>query len=344
MQVNIHDVAEKAGVSISTVSRVVNNNYPVKKETREKIEKVIEELEYRPNEVARSLILKKTSNIGVIVPGITNPFFHTIGEEIINVLKKKGFIISLFSTEGKESLEKDIVNNVLSRNMDGVIVIDPSIQNLNNGFFEKTSRRIPLIVINGYTKDYDFNFVSYNEDIGTREAFNHLLDLGHKEILFIRGDSSLSYDIKENIYLEILDKKGLDYKNIVNVGMGNTIEVIQNTKDILVEKLEEDKNITSIFACNDLMALGSLDACNKLGLKVPEDISIIGFDNTLLSTVVTPKLTTVDLKIETIGRIAAEKLLKVIENENKLDYNIKIIFDTDLIVRKSCSEVRKVRR
>ena len=192
MKTNIHDVAEKAGVSISTVSRVINNNYPVKKETREKIEKVIEELNYKPNEVARSLILNKTYNIGIIVPGITNPFFPTIGEEIISVLRKEGFIISLFSTEGNARNEKEIIENIMSRNMDGIIIIDPSIDNLENRYFEKISNDIPLVIVNGHYKNYDLNFVSYDEEIGTRDAFKHLLNLNHKKIVFIRGDKSLS--------------------------------------------------------------------------------------------------------------------------------------------------------
>jgi len=336
MKVNIHDVADKAGVSISTVSRVINNNYPVKKETREKIEKVIEELNYKPNQVARSLILNKTSNIGVIVPGITNPFFPTIGEEIISVLEKENFIISLFSTEGSARNEKDIIENIMSRNIDGVIIIDPSIENIRNGYFEEIVKKIPLIVVNGYEKDYDFNFVSYDEEMATREAFEYLYGLGHRDILFIRGDQSLSYDIKEKIYIDFLRKKGLTFSEIINVGKGNSTEVIDATEKILTERLE-DNNITSIFACNDLMALGALKSCENLGLDVARDISIIGFDNTLLSRYVTPRLTTIDLSTKEIGKLAAEKLLEIINRENKGKGYVKEVCKTKLIVRESCA-------
>lgn len=336
MKTNIHDVAEKAGVSISTVSRVINNNYPVKKETREKIEKVIEELNYKPNEVARSLILNKTSNIGIIVPGITNPFFPTIGEEIISVLKEEGFIISLFSTQGDSEKEKDIIENIMSRNIDGVIAIDPSTNNIKNGYFEKISKKIPLIIVNGYEKDYNFNFVSYNEEIATREAFNYLYELGHRKILFVRGGNSLSYDIKEKIYMDFLESKNIDFCDVIDVGMGNSIKVINSTKDILSKRLEE-KDVTAIFACNDLMALGAMEAANNMKLDIPKDLSIIGFDNTLLSNHVTPKLTTVELGTERIGRIAAEKLLEIIENENISESYIKEICETKLIIRDSCT-------
>lgn len=336
MKVNIHDVAEKAGVSISTVSRVINNNYPVKKETREKIEQAIDELNYTPNEVARSLILNRTSNIGVIVPGITNPFFPTIGEEIISVLKKEGFIISLFSTQGKSENEKEIIENIMSRNIDGVIAIDPSTKNIKNGYFESIGKKIPLIVVNGYEKDYNFNFVSYDEEIATEEAFTYLDSLNHKKILFVRGDKSLSYDIKEKIYLDFLRKKNIDFSEIINVGKGNSPEVINSSEEILTERLRK-KDITAIFACNDLMALGALKSAKNNDLVVPRDLSIIGFDNTLLSKHVSPRLTTVELGTEMIGRIAAEKLLEIIDNKNKTDKYVKEICETRLIIRESCA-------
>ena len=134
MITTIHDVAREAGVSIATVSRVISNNYPVKEETR-KNRKTIEELGYVPNEIARSLILKSTSTIGVIVPGITNLFFPTMVEEINRILIDMGFTTSLYSTEGNPNMEKTVIENIIARNMDGIIAIDPSIENLENNYF-----------------------------------------------------------------------------------------------------------------------------------------------------------------------------------------------------------------
>lgn len=337
MKANIYDVAEKAGVSISTVSRVINNNYPVKKETREKIERVIRELNYKPNEVARSLILNKTSNIGIIVPGITNPFFPTIGEEIISVLQEEGFIISLFSTQGDWEKEKNIIENIISRNIDGVIIIDPSIENIKSGYFEKISEILPLVIINGYEEDYNFNFISYDEEIATKEAFNYLYELGHRKILFLRGEKSLSYDIKEKVYMNFIESKKLDFFEVVNVGLGNNTKVINNTKDILSKRLEK-KDITAIFTCNDLMALGAIESAKSMNLEIPKDLSIIGFDNTLLSNHLTPKLTTIDLGTERIGKVAARKLLNIIKNDNENSNYVREVYKTRLIIRDSCAE------
>ena len=340
MEITIHDVAKEAGVSIATVSRAINNNYPVKDETREKIERAIDKLGYVPNEIARSLILKSTSSIGIVVPGITNLFFSTIVEEINSILISRGFTMSLYSTEGNPDIEKRVIESITSRNMAGIIAIDPSIENLDNNYFQDLCKEIPTIIINGNTDKYGDNFVSYDEQAGAKEAFDYLLALGHKKISFVRGDRSLSYDLKESVYRQFIKDNKLDYENIVYVGMGNSLEVIEKTEDIC-EKLLKTKNMgTAVFACNDLMAVGVLNACNKLKIKVPRDISIVGFDNTLLANITHPKLTTVDLKMKKVGKAAAKELVRMIKGKNvKID---KVIYDTELILGESCAEIEQV--
>lgn len=333
MMPTINDVAKEAGVSISTVSRVLNNNYPVKEETRIKIEKAIEKLNYKPNMLARSLITKKTSTIGVIVQGITNLFFPTIVESIEDYSKDQGYSIVLCNTRGEALKEKEIIENLMSKGVDGIIIIDPTIDNLKNKYLEDVSMKLPIIIINGSPEGIKGNFICYDEKVGTLEAFQYLLKLGHKEIAFIRGSKSYSYDIKEKIYIDIIEKNNLSYKEILDVGKGNSIEVVENTQKKVEELLLKKNKPTAIFACNDLMALGSVNACNKLNLNVPYDISIIGFDNTLISNITHPKLTTVDLNMEEIGNIAALKLLEIIEDKNK---SIKYTMETKLIVRESC--------
>lgn len=337
MVITIHDVAKEAGVSIATVSRAINNNYPVKEETRKNIEAAIEKLGYAPNEIARSLILKSTSSIGIVVPGITNLFFSTIVEEINRVLISKGFTMSLYSTQGDSHVEKTVIESIISRNMAGVIAIDPSIENLENHYFQDLCKTLPTIIINGSTDEYGNNFVSYDEEVGANEAFKHLLDLGHEKISFIRGDKSLSYDIKEKVYKKFIKDHNLDYENIISVGMGNSLEVIEKTSETIKKLLNSKDMGTAIFACNDLMAVGVLNACNRLKIRVPKDISIVGFDNTLLSNITHPRITTVDLRMKKIGKSAARELLKMIKG--KYIETEKIVYDTQLIVRESCEEI-----
>lgn len=340
MAITIHDIARISGVSATTVSRVLNNNYPVKKETREKVERIINEMGYKPNEIARSLILRTTSNIGVVVPGITNLFFPTIVEEINKALVSEGFIISLFTTDGNPENEENVINNIISRNMDGIILLDPSVENLENGYLEKVSSNIPTIIVNGMTDRHDMNFISYNEEVGTREAFNYLLGLCHKNILFTRGDKSLSYDLKERVYKDFVKEEGLDYSRVISVGKGNTLDVIEETETIISKWLKDEHDATAIFACNDFMAVGILNACHNNGIRVPEDISIIGFDNTIVSKISNPSITTVDLNMKYIGEKAAKEILHMVRNKMlRVD---KLVFDTKLIYRESCAKNKQV--
>jgi LacI family transcriptional regulator len=340
MTATINDVAREAGVSITTVSRVLNNNYPVKQETRQKIENAIEKLRYEPNAMARSLITKKTAMIGVVVPGITNLFFPTIVEAIEEYAKTKGYSISLCNTGGDSNAETDVVQKLVSRQVDGLVVIDPTIENLEKEYYEKLSKTVPIILVNGAPSGTKCNFVCYDEEIGASEAFKYLLKLGHKKIAFVRGHKSFSYDIKEKMYLDMIKDKGLTYKKVLNVGKGNKIEVVESTESQVEKLLLQEERPTAVFACNDLMAVGVINACRKSGVNVPEDMSVIGFDNTLLAEVTHPKLTSVDQNMKQIGHRAALELLDIIENGSQGRKTITL--DTKLIVRESCGKIKKL--
>lgn len=338
MSVTINDVAREAGVSITTVSRVLNNNYPVKKETREKIEKAIEKLNYKPNAMARSLITKKTAVIGVIVPGVTNLFFPTIVEAIDEFTKSRGYSITLCNTGGDFKEEKNLVESMISRQVDGIIVIDPAIENLEKGYYDYISKQNPTIVVNGAPQGFKCNFVCYDEEVGTRDAFQHLQELGHKRIAFVRGDHSYSYDLKEKIYREMSKQKGMQYETVITVGKGNSIEVVEQVQTELEKLLKGENGPTAVFACNDLMAIGVMNACNKLKIRIPEELSVIGFDNTLLAKITNPKLTSVDQNMKEIGHRAALELLDIIDYGMK--NRKKIILDTNLVIRESTGKCR----
>lgn len=338
MKVTINEVARESGVSITTVSRVLNNNYPVKKETREKIEKAIEKLNYRPNAMARSLITKRTSTIGIVVPGITNLFFPTIVESIGDYIKNFGYSIYLSSTGGDCNCEQELIDNMISKQVDGIVVMDPTEENLENEFYSKISEVIPIVIINASAQMCRCNFVCYNEEVGTKEAFSYLLGLGHKRIAFIRGKKSLSYEIKEKIYKDMIKTNALKYKKILNVGEGNSIEVVEKSQKEIESLLCSEDPPTAIFACNDLMAVGVINTCSKLKIKIPEELSVIGFDNTLISEITNPKLTTVDQNMKDIAYRAADELIDIIEKGTNIRKNVLI--DTRLIKRESCGSAK----
>ncbi|SHK07062.1 transcriptional regulator, LacI family [Hathewaya proteolytica DSM 3090] len=331
MTVTINQVAAEAGVSITTVSRVLNNNYPVRKETREKVEATIKRLNYKPNIMARGLITKKTSVIGVVVPGITNLFFSTIVESIENYLRASRYNIFLCNTAGEEEY-KSVIDDIIARQVDGIIIIDPLINEDSNEFYENLNSSIPTIIINGDTSERNYNRVAYDEKSGAEEAFNYIYELGHERVLFIRGRQSLSYDIKEKVYREMAPKHG--YCEILTVGGGNSIEVVEKTRMKFSRFIEEIGTPDAVFACNDLMALGVLNACIEKNISVPEQISITGFDNTMISDITKPKITTVDQNMELVAKTASEALLNKIKN--KSNEKVNVILPTKLVCKESC--------
>lgn len=337
MKVTIQEVAKKANVSVATVSRVMNGNYPVKTETRNAVLKAIDELNYIPNMQARELTQKKSTTIGVVVPSINNMFFPEVINGIENHLKKNSLSIILTCTNNDSNEEKACINNLISRNVSGIIVICPAYDNIKHKFYYNISSKIPLVFINSESVDSNISYVSNDEASGAEIALKYLIDHNHNDILFIRGEDSYSYDIKEKVYKDIMTKlNNFNYLNIINIGNGDGSDTVDNTVNILLKVLP-NTSTTAIFACNDVMAVGVLNACKKLGKRVPDDISIIGYDNIPLSQFVEPKITTMDQNMFLLGINAAILLIEKIECENK--YSKRIILNNTLIERETVKKI-----
>lgn len=334
MKITIQDVAKSANVSVATVSRVINGNYPVKEETREKVQKVIRELNFIPNIQARELTRQKSTAIGVVVPSINNMFFPEVVTSIETKLKEKGYSLILCCSNNDKNEEVQCINELLARNVAGVIVLDPNSANIYSNFYESISKTIPIVFVNGHLSVENISSVCNDEALGAQVALKYLISHNHKNILFIRGEHSASYDIKEHIYTDLLRSiDNYNSANIINIGKGNSSQTVDKTISKVTLALKNDKSLTAIFACNDLMAVGAINACKRLGLKVPSDISIIGFDNIELSKIVEPKLTTVDQNMALLGENSAELLLEKINNNN--DFSKKIILNNKLIIRET---------
>jgi LacI family transcriptional regulator len=342
MKYTIEDVAREAGVSITTVSRVLNGNYPVKKETKEKVNRVIEKLNYQPNPLARGLINKKTESIGVVVPSITNMFFTEVVQGIEKEAKAKGYDVFLASTDGDAETEKSCVGKFIDKLVDGIIVVDPQTENMIDAFYRERLLKIPIIFVNGYHENINTNFVLSSEENGIRDAIEYLYRLGHRKIAFFRGGKSYSYDIKETIYKEYMSKINSS-EIILSTCEGNSIDVVENAKGTIINLNNGNcligRDITAFVACNDLMAAGIMNGCKALDIEVPDTVSIIGFDNIILSQMTTPKITTVDQNMRILGVKSAGKLIGLIDSKN-LECENEIV-DTILIERESCKKTEK---
>ena len=339
MKITIVDVAKKANVSVAIVSRVMNGNYPVKAETKKRVLEVVAELNYIPNMQARELTQQKSATIGVVVPSINNMFFPEVIKGIESNLKLNSLSLVLACSNNDKEDEKLCVNNLLSRNVSGIIVIDPNTDNINSKFFHNISTQTPLVFVNGQSVSANISSVINDQAMGAGMALNYLLENNHKDILFVRGKDSYSYNVKEEVYKEIMtDLNIFKPQNIINIGDGNSNETVDNTVNIFLDILKTS-SATAVFACNDLMAVGVLNACKKLNLHVPNNLSIIGFDNIALSKFVEPKLTTIDQNMFLLGTNAATLLLEKIESDNSSSKRIILI--NSLIERDTVAPVKK---
>ena len=337
----IIDVAKKAQVSVATVSRVVNGNYPVKDSTRRKVLEAIRDLKYIPNIQARELNTQRSSIIGIIVPSLFNTFFAEVVNGIESFTASSGYSLLLTYTKDNPISEKRCMNELLMRNVSGIINISPNTEKVASDFFDQIAERMPMVFINSYVKRPAISYVNNDEQIGTKIALEYLISLGHKNICFIRGDRSDSYEFKQNAYEEIMRKMHNfreDY--ILNIGAGNSIETVELTAEKVVETLQEKKEITAIFSCNDLMGIGAVNGCHRLGIKVPQDMSVMGFDNILLSNFIEPKLTTMDQNMMTLGWTAASLLMEKIANENKTSR--QVVLQNTLVLRDTTAACRHV--
>ena len=337
----IIDVAKKAQVSVATVSRVVNGNYPVKDSTRRKVLEAIRDLKYIPNIQARELNTQRSSIIGIIVPSLFNTFFAEVVNGIESFTASSGYSLLLTYTKDNPISEKRCMNELLMRNVSGIINISPNTEKVASDFFDQIAERMPMVFINSYVKRPAISYVNNDEQIGTKIALEYLISLGHKNICFIRGDRSDSYEFKQNAYEEII-KKMHNFREdyILNIGAGNSIETVELTAEKVVETLQEKKEITAIFSCNDLMGIGAVNGCHRLGIKVPQDMSVMGFDNILLSNFIEPKLTTMDQNMMTLGWTAASLLMEKIANENKTSR--QVVLQNTLVLRDTTAACRHV--
>ncbi|MGL1890418.1 MAG: LacI family transcriptional regulator [Spirochaetaceae bacterium] len=331
-KITIQDVAKESGVSITTVSRVINKNYPVKESTRLKVEEVIQRLKFKPNLLAKSLIQNFTKTIGILTPSIENLFFSEVIKGIDGVIKSLGYTTFLCHTEGDVKQEVDMINSLVDRRVDGIIMIDPRRDNIKSGLLEELSLTISLILINGYSSGVKCNYILNDAESGVNEALNNLRQSGCKNIALLRGGNSFSYDIKEEVYLDFTKIYNLK-SNVIRINEGNDLSTVELAKKGVIDSLNSNNSPDGILCCNDWMAVGALNAAKYVGVSVPKELRIIGFDNTIISQITEPKLSTVDQQMAKLGELAAKRIYTMMTSED--DENQKIYLETKLIIRDS---------
>lgn len=330
----IRDIAKKAKVSVSTVSRVLNNKPDVKAETKEKIDKAIKELGFSPSNFARGLVLKKSNIIGFIVPDIANPSFPELARGIVTQARSLGYSVMFFDTNHDNHVEKEAISLMRSKQVDGIIL---SFDEANRDELEKLKKeQFPSVQIYRKSSQPTISTIALDNIAAGKTATNYLLKKGHRRIgLITTGNETQSGYERQKGYCKSLEEAGIPFeKELVRTGKNNA----DAGKVCMEALLSLQDPPTAVFACHDLMAVGSYEAIYERGLSIPEDISIIGHDNIDISRYIRPKLTTIDTHKSGLGRASVDLLMEEIEADEPL--NKEIVLQAELIERESVRELK----
>ncbi len=330
-RVTIDDVAELAGVSYQTVSRVINNRPDVRDATRERVQQVIDETGYRPSHIARSLVTARTATIGLVVPDISNPFFSAIARGAEQVASANKYIILLCNTGEDASREIEVLNMLHERYVDGVIVC--GLRQKEAPIQTALSQFRAVVLVNRRFKEIRFPAVLVDDLLGGYLASQHLIKMGHTAIGFVAGPFTSYSGIKRlQGYEQALAEAGIEPEDDWVQHCLPTVEDGEKAAHLLLNKRPE---LSALLCYNDLVALGALRYCAASGRSVPEDIAIAGFDDIMLASVVSPALTTCHAPRKELGSMAVSMLLDCInDQEDKCD---EIVVKPELVIRASTS-------
>lgn len=329
MKTTIYDVAEKAGVSISTVSRVINNKGRISKKTKQKVMDVIASLGYQPSVLASALTGKRTRTIGLIIPDVANPFFAEVARRVEDRGRELGFNLLMCNTDNNPETEEMYLSLLKQKSVDGII-IGTTTRN-HSVLKELLQEQMPVALIAQDIPELMIDVVSVDDYLGGYQAASHLVELGHRHIAVMMGNLNRTSDrYRFQAFRQVLEDNGiaLDERFVLQTDYS-----LEGGKRAALELLASAHKPTAIFACFDFLAIGIYQAAKELGLRIPEDLSVVGFDNTILASITDPPLTTVAQPIDEMGRQVMDLLLREIEGEKKTKQ--RVILPPELIIRQS---------
>jgi len=319
--ITIYDVAREANVSMATVSRVVNGNQNVKPATRKKVLEVIDRLDYRPNAVARGLASKKTTTVGVIIPDISNAFFSALARGIDDVAGMYKYNIILANSDGDMQKEVNVLNNLLAKQVDGVIFMGHHITDEIRAEFSRS--KTPVVLAGSIDEDMQVGSVNIDYTQAASDAVDLLAKNGNKKIAFVSGPliDPINGVNRMDGYRKGLEKNGLEYNE------GLVFESNYHFEDGL-KMAERVKNsgATAAFVSDDELAVGLLDGLLDAGVNIPEEFEIITSNNSSITNMVRPRLTSVTQPLYDLGAVSMRLLTKMMNKEEIAEKEIILPF------------------
>jgi LacI family transcriptional regulator len=330
MRVTIREVARAAGVSVATVSRVLNESGPVAGETRDRIRRVAGEMRYIPNDAARSLSMRRTGTLGVLLPDLYGEFFSEVIRGLDQAAQRARFHLLLSSSHNNRH-DIEAALQAMRGRVDGLVVMSPHIDVAV--LAANLPESLPAVMLNTPQSSSEFDTFGVDNFGGARAMVAHLAEHGHRRIAMVRGPEP-NHDAEERLrgYRAALADAGIAVDAALEVEGDFTEE---GGYEAVRRLLALDARPTAIFAANDSTAIGAMSALREAGVAVPGDVAVAGFDDIPISRYLTPALSSVRVSINELGARAMEQLVRAVESENRHERTHQTL-PTSLVIRDSC--------
>lgn len=331
--VTIKDIAKVAGVSYATVSRALSGSTEIGEATRQRVLEICREMGYTANSVARSMVMKRTNILGLIVANIDNPFMSELAYHIELLAREQGYNLMLCNSSHDGELEKNAFELLAGRQTDGIILV-PS----DSDSYERVRpylERVPTVFMSENLRDLPESYVSVDNYKGTQIGTQYLYSLGHRRILYLgRRKGSMTHQLRADGYADACRELGIE---TAYCNSSLTYSSIQGGYQLAKSVFKKPLAQTAIFAATDSLALGVMQAAEEAGIRIPEDISLIGFDNITYTDLPKIKLTTIEQPKKTMAAMAVDVLLDKI-NDFNVGYSHRILMPS-LVERSSCRSI-----
>lgn len=332
MKPTIYDIAKLAGVSTATVSKVFNQTGRISVKTKERIMEISNQLNYQPSMVASALTGKKTYTIGLLIPDLVNPFFAELSRNIEDRAHELGFNLVICNTDNERNKEIKYIQLLRQKSVDGIVVAT-GVSN-DELLKELINQKVPIALVARDMSMLALSAVLVDDFAGGYNAASYLVQLGHKRIATIAENLNVTSS-KDRVrgYRHALTEAGLPYDEKLVQISDFSVEGGKRTAGKLLDQTERP---TAIFACNDLLAIGAFQAAKERGIGIPDQLSIVGFDNTILATITDPPLTTIAQPIQAMGQQVIDLITQEINNDKTVKQRVVLL--PELIVRGSACQ------
>lgn len=303
----INDVAELAGVSVTTVSRVLNNRGYISEKTRQKVYQTMKELNYQPNEIARSLLRKQSNIIGLIIPNVSHPFFAEFANSVEYHAYQNGYKLLLCNSQLEQAKERDYIEMMKRHRVDGIIMGSHTLE-----VEEYRNLNFPIVTLDRQIDDIPF--IASNNECGGELAAQLLIDKGCRKIAHICGNLQLNLlaNLRTTAFERVLRNNEVEF---VTIQTNMNVFDQEEYERIIMTLLTEHPDIDGVFATSDIIAAFVIKWCRKLGIEVPGQIRVVGYDDVRAASWVSPSITTIKQPIRDMGRLAVELISKQMDGE-----------------------------